>query len=271
LFILVFCGVGILTWVAAGVLLFNMRKQLRKTALMGRVETSPAAGVTGIPVGTPVEVKGFLRCEEPLKSEMAGQECAYFLSQVVREYYVTTRDSDGDSHRSRRSEVMASNEQFASFAIEDDSGVVGIRGEGAEVDALEVMNRFENETGGEGTFTLGGLTVQLGGGSRTIGYRYVESVLPLDAPVYVLGTVREDGHIGAPSDEEGGKRFLISHRSEEQLERKYKRTALLLGCLAVGLFLFGSIFLVVGVLVGVATMGSTAVIGPSLAAFSYLP
>jgi len=39
LFILVFCGVGILTWVAAGVLLFIMRKHLRKTDLMGRVET----------------------------------------------------------------------------------------------------------------------------------------------------------------------------------------------------------------------------------------
>jgi hypothetical protein len=47
--------------------------------------------------------------------------------------------------------------------------VVGIRGEGAELDGLEVVNRFENNTGGEGNFTLGGLTVHLGGGPSTIG------------------------------------------------------------------------------------------------------
>jgi hypothetical protein len=115
-------------------------------------------------VGTPVEVVGTLRCEEPFRSEMAGHECAYYLSQVIREYNVTDYDSDGYLRTRRRTEVMAPNERFAPFAVEDDSGVVGIRGEGAEVDALEVMNRFENNTGGEGSFTLGGLTVHLGGG-----------------------------------------------------------------------------------------------------------
>jgi hypothetical protein len=161
--------------------------------------------------------------------------------------------------------VMASNERFAPFVVEDDSGAVGIRGEGAEVDALEVMNRFENDTGGEGSITLGGISVNLGGGARTIGYRYVESVLPVDAPVYVLGVAQEDGHIGAPAEEGGEKRFLISHRSEEQLEKKYRRAALLLGLLAVGLFLFGAIFVVAGVLAGILSMGASAAIEPSVA------
>ena len=270
LFIVVFVGVGIAVWVAAGVLLYKARKQLRKTALMGRVETSRAADVAGLSAGAPVEVKGTLRCEEPLESEMAGHECAYYISQVIREYEVRTTDSDGDSRRSRRSEVMASNERFAPFVVEDDSGMVGIRGEGAEVDAVEVQNRFETDTGREGGVTLGGITVHLGGGPRTIGYRYVESILPLDSPVYVLGTAREDGHIGAPAEEEGGQRFLISHRSEEQLESRYKRSALLLGCLGVGLFLFGAVFIVVGVLAGIM---STAAIEPSVATtvFSLLP
>jgi len=140
--------------------------------------------------------------------------------------------------------------------------VVGIRGEGAEVDALEVMNRFENDTGGERSITLGGLTVNLGGGARTIGYRYVESVLPVDAPVYVLGVAKEVGHIGAPAEQDGEQRFLISHRSEEQLEKKYRRAALLLGLLAVGLFLFGAIF-VVGVVAGIFAIGAAAAIEPS--------
>jgi E3 Ubiquitin ligase len=144
----------------------------------------------------------------------------YYLSQVIREYNVRDYDSDGHLRTRRRTEVMASNERFAPFAVEDDSGMVSIRGDGAEVDALEVVNRFENNTGTEGNFTLGGLTVHLGGGPSTIGHRYVEGILPLDAPVYVLWVAREDGHIGAPTDEGGEKRFLISHRSEEQVEKK---------------------------------------------------
>ena len=88
--------------------------------------------------------------------------------------------------------------------------------------------------------------------------------MPLDAPVYVLGVAREDGHIGAPSDEGGEKRFLISHRSEEQLEKNYKRSALLLGCLAVALFLFGSIFVIIGVVAGISTASSATSVEPSV-------
>ena len=69
-------------WIAAGALLYFRRKQLRKTDLMRRVETSQAEQVSSLSAGTPVEVKGFLRCEEPLKSEMAGHECTCYLSQL---------------------------------------------------------------------------------------------------------------------------------------------------------------------------------------------
>jgi hypothetical protein len=243
---LIFLGFGVVMLVVAGVLLFFRRKALRKTELMRRVETSAAADVSGLAPGSPVEVKGALRCESPLKSEMASHECAYYHSRVLREYQETDRDADGDRRTRRRSETVASNERFAPFAVEDDSGLVGVRGEGAEVDAPEVMNRFERETGGSSSVTLGGFTVNLGGGERTLGYRYVESVLPVDAPVYVLGSVQRDGEIGAPADGEDG-RFIISYRSEEQLEGKYRRDALWLALISAGLFLLGGAFVAVGI------------------------
>jgi E3 ubiquitin ligase len=84
----------------------------------------------------------------------------------------------------------------------------------------------------------------------------VESVLRVDEPVYVLGVVREDGQIGAPAESEREKRFLISYRSEEQLEKKYRRNALWLGLIAGGLLLFGAIFLGVGI---AAALGALAV------------
>ena len=264
LFALAFLVGGLAVWVAVGFILNSARKQWRKTGLMRRVETSRAFEVASLPVGTPVEVKGTLRCEEPIKSEMTNHECAYYLSQVIHEYNVREYDSDGDLQIRRRTEVMASSERFAPFVVEDDSGMVGVRGEGAEVDALEVMNSFQNNTG-EGDVTLGGLTVHLGGGPSTIGYRYVEGILPVDALVYVLGVRGEDGGIVAPTVEGGEKGFLISHRSEEQLEKKYRNSALLLGCLAVALFLFGSIFVTVGLVAAISDAGDAAVVAPLVA------
>lgn len=240
---LIFTLFGIAALVAAGVLVFFRRKQLAKTELMRQVETSSCAEVSGLPAGTPVEVKGTLRCEQPLTSEMAEKECAYYVSRVVREYEEPDRDDDRPGSN-RRSETVASNEQSVPFVVEDGTGMVGVRPEGAEFDALQVMNRFERDTEGYG-ITLGGLTVNLGNRERTIGYRYQESVLPVDRPVYVLGVVKEDGEIGAP--ETGESRFFVSYRSEEQLERKYRRDARILALVAAGLFLFGAVFLAVGV------------------------
>lgn len=243
---LIFLSFGVVALVAGGVLLYCRGKQLDKMKSMSQVETSGCAEVPGLSAGTPVEVKGTLRCEQPLRSEMAQKECAYYISRVVREYEEPDRDDDR-AGSDRRSETLASNEQFAPFVVEDETGTVGVRPEEAEIDALQVMNRFERDTGGAG-ITLGGLTVNLGNRERTIGYRYEESILPVEEPVYVLGVVREDGEIGAPRPaEEEEQRFIISYRSEEQLEKKYRRDARILTLIAAGLFLFGAVFVAVGI------------------------
>jgi hypothetical protein len=236
--------------VAGGVLLYFRQRNKQKAALMTRTETSNASDVSGLAPGTLVEVKGTLRCERPLTSEMAGERCAYYSSQVVREYLERDYDDDDDDAGSdRRSEVVAHNQQFAPFTVEDDTGSVPVNAEGAEVDARQVVNRFERNTGGEGpSITLGGATVHLGGGERTLGYRYTESVLPVDAPVYVLGTVQEGGGIGAPPGD-SGQRFVVSHRSEEALGQSLGKTVLWLGVGAVGAIAVGIILLVIGIFV----------------------
>jgi hypothetical protein len=109
----------------------------------------------------------------------------------------------------------------------------------------------------------------MGEGQQTLGYRHVEHVLPVDAPVYVLGVVRADGRVGAPEDEVGDGRFLISHRSEEDLSKGYGRDARVLGLVAAGLFLFGAVFLAVGLGAGLLAAGPApvlAAVGSTLAA-----
>jgi hypothetical protein len=125
-------------------------------------------------------VRGTLRCEEPLTSEMAGEWCAYYSSQVTREYLERDYDDDDDVGSDRRSEIVAHNEQFASFVVEDTTGAVAVNAEGAEMDTRQVVNRFERHTGGNGpSISLGGATIKLGGGERTLGSCYTERILPV--------------------------------------------------------------------------------------------
>src|SRR5918997_2112567 len=195
--------------VAGIVLLYFRNRNKQKAALMGEMETSGARDVSGLSPGTLVEVKGTLRCEEPLTSEMANERCAYYSSTVTREYLERDHDDDDDVGSDRRSEVVARNEQFAPFSVEDASGSVPVSAEGAEMDARQVVNRFERHTGGNGpSISLGGATINLGSRQLTLGYRYTERILPVDAPIYVLETVREDGRIGAPPPDVEGQRFV---------------------------------------------------------------
>ena len=240
---------AIIFLVAGGVLLYFRSRTQQKAGLMSQTETSSASEVSSLAPGTLVEIKGTLRCEEPLTSEMSEKTCAYYSATVTREYLERDHD-DNDAGSDRRSEVISQNEQFAPFSVEDASGSVPVSAEGAEVDAKQVVNRFERNTGNEGpSISLGGATLNIGGGERTIGYRYTESILPIDAPVYVLGTVQESGEIGAPSPGASEHRFVVSHRSEEALGQSLGKTVMWLGVGAIGAFVLGVVFLVIGIVV----------------------
>ena len=232
--------------VVGGVLLYFRSRNKQKAALMGQTETSSASDVSGLAPRTLVEVKGTLRCEEPLLSEMAKTSCAYYLSTVTREYLESDYGDDDDVGSDRRSEILSQNEQVAPFTVEDATGSVAVAAEGAEVDAKQVVNRFERDASG---LSIGGIPVRVGGGERTLGYRYTESILPVDEPVYVLGAVRENGEIGAPPPGGEGQRFVVSYRSEEELGQSLARTVLWLGVGGVGAIVVGVILLVAGIFV----------------------
>ncbi len=240
---------AIIFLVAGGVMLYFRSRSQQKAGLMTQTETANASDVSSLAPGTLVEVKGTLRCEEPLTSEISGKTCAYYIATVSREYLERDHDDD-DVGSDRRTEILSQNQQFAPFSVEDATGSVPVNAEGAEVDAREVVNRFERNTGNEGpSISLGGATLNIGGGERTIGYRYTESILPIDAPVYVLGTVQESGEIGAPPPGEAGHRFVVSHRSEEALGQSLGKTVMWLGVGAIGAFVLGVVLLVIGIIV----------------------
>jgi len=196
-------------------------RERRKAALIGRVPTSAAAAVAGMRPGQLVEVAGTLRCAKPLKSELAGHPCAYFQARVERSYEHDEQDANGGWRTEERSEALASAVRATPFFVEDGTGRVRVMPDGAEVDAQRVFDRFEERPPG-GRIRFGGAVVDVNYGGRTLGYRYREEILPIDAPVYVLGTVEDGGGIARPAQGTRGAGFIISYRSEEALSRSYQ-------------------------------------------------
>ena len=63
----------------------------------------------------------------------------------------------------------------------------------------------------------------------------------------MLGAAQNGGSIGALPPGERDARFIVSHRSEEALGQSFGKNALVLGLITLGLFVFGAIFVAVGV------------------------
>ena len=245
---------------------------------MRQTQTADASGVSAFSPGTSVEVKGTLRCESPLQSEMARETCACYFSRVTREYVRSSGHSSDDSpgsHHSRQtaSETLSEVVRAVPFFVEDDTGRVEVDPQGSEVDAKEMVDRFEPSA--SPGFTLGGAPVSFDEEANTLGYRYTESILPVDALVYVLGVVREGGGIGAgpgpvdapveelplmkggelasslPSSRDKERRFVISYRSEEALGQDLARTAFWMAVAAGGAIALGVIVAVAGFLLAI--------------------
>jgi hypothetical protein len=228
--------------VGAGLLWWRGRVG-KEIALMSSLDTSGAGSVAGMAPGTAVEVKGTLRVRVPLIAEFSQQPAAYHKSEIEREETYYERDSDGRDQRKTRTSTVYSNMKYGQCLVEDQTGKVGIDFDGAEVEAVQVVNEPTAPPGGSGGVIGGVLSALSNTNAR---YTRKESILAPDIPVYVLGEVREGALIGKPADGSKNKTFVISHKSEEERTKSLTKTtrwllviAILVLALAVGLAIGG--------------------------------
>jgi hypothetical protein len=211
--------------------LWFWKKYRDETALMASTETSRAADVAAIAPGTLVELKGTIRCEAPFLGEFSQQPCIYAKSIIERK---ETHWRDGKSET--ETTIERSTERHAPFYVEDDSGRVLVRGEGADVDSILVFNQSGNDTGANLISLASSL---LGGGNFE--RRFKEFTLGFDIPVYVLGTVNQGGSIGAAPPGAKHKQFIITPKSEEARASSSSTTS--------------TVLLVISVILAVVTLG----------------
>ncbi len=177
------------------------------------------------------ELKGTVFCNQPLKSELTRTPCVYYAMEVIREYEepYTERDEKGNERTEirRGSETIAQNSQAVPFILEDETGRIVIDPAGADLDGVQVLNDFRSERGG--TLKLGSFSLALpnfSGPRRTLGYRFTETVIPVGRAVYVLGQVRDQGgKLVVEKPTEKDRSFIISLKSEEELQSASQSTA----------------------------------------------
>jgi hypothetical protein len=233
--------------VGAGLLWWRSRVG-REIALMASLETSGAGSVAQLAPGTAVEVKGALRVRAPLTAEFSQQPCAYYKSEIEREETYYERDSQGRDERRTRTTTIYSNMKYGQCLIEDASGKVGIDFDGAEVEAVEVVNEPTAPPGGGGGGVIGGVLAALSSTNST--YRRKESILAPGIAVYVLGEVQSGGLVGKPASGSKNKTFVISHKSEEERTKSLTKTMRWLMIIAIILFVLAVVLAAIGVKVG---------------------
>jgi hypothetical protein len=266
--------IGIVLAIIGVVLIFVRKSQQSKLLEIKATKTSTAKELADISkeisgelgqngaFAQITEVKGVIECDRPLKSELAGAECVYYDSKVIREYeedyYETDSKTNRREHKTRRnSETLTHNTQSVEFYVRDATGRVLVDPADANIDATENLDRFERGERAGGRFSFGGMEINLGsivfgagGQTRTLGYRFCESILPVGRKLYVLGEATDRAgelSIRKPLDKSG--KFIISLKSEEELVRSTESAIAYLLYGGIALVAIGAIVAVVGIFV----------------------
>jgi hypothetical protein len=238
---------GIVALIGLGLLYWRSRVG-RELALMASVDTSGAGSVAALAPGSVVEVKGTLRVRVPLVAEFSKQPAAYHKSEIEREETYYERDSSGKEERRTRTTTVYSNVKYGQCLVEDQTGRVGIDFDGAEVEAVQVVNEPTAPPGSGGGGMIGNVLSSLS--NMNSRYTRKESLLAPDIPVYVLGHVQEGGLIGKPVAGSKTKTFVISHKSEEERTKSLTSTTRWLLVIGIILLVVAAGLAIAGIKVG---------------------
>ena len=211
-----------LPWVGLLIAIFSLVASLRADRRKRLIDNLPTSKTQGVFIGL-VELKGTVQCEQPLVSYLAGAQCVYYSFDVEERWsrWVTETVSDGKggTRTITRQESgwtsVASRVESTPFYVQDDTGSLLVRPEGARIEALGVFS--------ETCSPMNALYYAKGpaGGIMNSDHvrRFSETAIPLQAPLFIIGQARERQDVVAPeiAVDPNAREFLISVRTEEQV------------------------------------------------------
>lgn len=211
-----------LPWFGLALAIFSLYASLRACRRKRLIDNLPTSKTQGVFIGL-VELKGTVQCEQPLVSYLAGMQCVYYSFDIEERWsrWVTETESDGKggTRTVTRQESgwtsVASQIESTPFYVQDDTGHLLVRPEGARIEALGVFNQtcspFDPLYYGKGP--AGGII------DSDHVRRFTEQAIPLQAPLFIVGQARERQDIVAPEIAADPKAddYLISVRTQEQV------------------------------------------------------
>jgi hypothetical protein len=215
--VLLFCSLGALGCLVAG---FHV---LRKKRLIDDLPTSKTQGVF---IGL-TELKGTAESDTPLTSFLAEARCVYYSWQVEEQWMrvvtTTTTDAKGHTRTTTHTETgwtrVAHGGESIPFYLKDDTGVIRIVPEGAEIKGITTLNKTCSRD--DALYYGKGPANQIA--NSTHKRRFSETALPLHVMLYIMGQARERQDIAAAeiARDKNAALFLISTRTEKQISAGY--------------------------------------------------
>ena len=188
---------------------------LRKKRL---IDDTPTSKTLGVFIGL-AELKGTAESEKPLTSYLAGQSCVLYRWKVEEHWsrMVTTVGAKGAVSTQRESgwTTVAKGEQITPFYLKDDTGVIRIVPEGAQIEDKEIYN--ETCKRADPLYFSKGPPNEIANSEHQ--RRFIETAILLHANLYIMGQAREREDIVAAeiAKDKKAPMFLISTRTEKQV------------------------------------------------------
>lgn len=205
-----------------GLLILSIRSRLRQRI----IDNIPTSKTEGVFIGL-VELKGTAEIEVPLCSYLAHSACVYYRYQVEEHWrrVETETYTDSDGKTKTRTVVktgwttVASGKDLKNFYLQDDSGVIHIVPEGAELEGDCIFSR--NCGRSDPLYYDKGPADSIM--NSTHERRFTEHAIVLHSPLYIMGRSRERSDIVAAeiAHDPESPMYLISTRSEEQISSRY--------------------------------------------------
>ncbi|MBL7961661.1 E3 ubiquitin ligase family protein [bacterium] len=173
------------------------------------------------------EVKGMVKCAKPLLGELSKQACVYYHMEVLERYEETYYEKDAQGNNQRRTRTakssVANNSQSVSFEIEDATGRITVNPNGADIDPVQVISKYEPSIQGRNSISFGSFSFNVGrsdGDRKILGYEFSEKIIPVDRRIYAIGEASDtSGELMIQKPSEKGKPFIITLKSEEELTK----------------------------------------------------
>jgi len=203
---------GIIIFLVGAGLFWLSKKQQKTSQTMARAKSVP---IDQLQANTQAEIQGTITANQPLQTPFSKRDCVYYEYEVERE--TRKRDQEGRLHTEW--ETVSEDKRSVPFMVKDQTGSVAVNPEGATIETEDLGEQlirrgdiYDNEF----------LRDVVNAFSETP-MRVQEKALLANNPAYIFGYVTE-GSEGLEF-KNNGKDFVISHRSEEEVEKSTARSA----------------------------------------------